>query len=235
MSVTGGNGRGRLVLVRHGESEWNVERRIQGQSGTGLSERGRAQAERTAEVLVAAYPGAALASSDLQRCRETVGLFEQASGNEARLTEGLRERHFGRWTGMLAEEVRRDDHERWERWRHGEDVVAEVGGESTPDLAGRVTSTIAGLLEDVAGGVLICVTHGGPVWHGTHALLGLDGAVLGGVANASVTELDVDGGGSRLVSWNQVTHLPVELRELGGGRGRGTAGDEEHDAPVTGR
>lgn len=221
----------RLVLIRHGESEWNVARRVQGQSGTGLSERGRRQAVRTAELAAEVYRGAVLAASDLQRCRETVEPFAAALGVEARMHEGLRERHFGDWTGELATDIAAADPDRWERWKAGEDVIGEVGGEDTPALVSRVTRTVRDLLERADGRAVVCVTHGGPVWHGTQALLGLDERVLGGVANCGITELDLDGDhGTRLVSWNQIAHLPPELR-MGQSRG-GRPSDDQEGPPV---
>lgn len=204
----------RLLLVRHGESEWNVERRIQGQSGTGLTERGRAQAQQTAELLAAAYPDALLASSDLQRCLESVSPLEELLGREARTEPGLRERHFGEWTGRLNVDVAEEDPERWKRWRTGEDVFHEVGGEDSATLARRALTTIRRLVDEAAGRPVVCMTHGGPVWHGTQALLRLHHRVLGGVANGSVTEINVEPMASRLLSWNQVVHLPLELRTI---------------------
>ncbi|MDP8931925.1 MAG: histidine phosphatase family protein [Actinomycetota bacterium] len=202
----------RLVLVRHGESEWNVERRIQGQSGPGLTRRGREQAQQTAELLAAAYPDALLATSDLQRCLESVAPFEELLGREAKTDPGLRERHFGEWTGRLNVDVAEEDPERWKRWRAGEDVFEEMGGEDSATLARRAVTTIRRLLDEAAGRPVICMTHGGPVWHGAHALLRLPDRVLGGVANGSVTEINVESVASRLISWNQVVHLPLELR-----------------------
>lgn len=222
----------RLVLVRHGESEWNVERRIQGQSGTGLSERGRAQADRTARLLADAYPDALLAGSDLQRCRETVAPLVDRLGRDCRYEVGLRERDFGRWTGVLASEVVGADPEVWERWRAGGDVVAEVGGEDSATLVDRVVTTLERLLADAGDRPVVCVTHGGPVWHGTAALLGLGDRVLGGVVNCSVTELEIAADHRRLVGWNQVTHLPLELRMVR----RAVAGKEaaDEDSPPVG-
>lgn len=231
----------RLVLVRHGESEWNVERRIQGQSGTGLTGRGREQAQQTAELLVTAYPKALLASSDLQRCLESVAPLEELLRRGARAEPGLRERHFGEWTGRLSADVAEEDPERWKRWRAGEDVIGQVGGEDTPTLAMRAVTTIRRLLEEAVGRPVICVTHGGPVWHGTQALLRLHDRVLGGVANGSVTEIDVQGGTCRLITWNQVVHLPLELRMVKRGAGGPPSGEVSsipggadigpHDAP----
>lgn len=221
----------RLVLVRHGESEWNVERRIQGQAGTGLSERGRRQSVATAALIAEVYPGALLASSDLQRCRETAGPFAALLDGGPEWHEGLRERHFGDWTGELASTVAETDPDRWRRWIGGEDVIGEVGGEDSPTLVARVTGAVRSLLQRADGRPVVCITHGGPVWHGTRALLGLSDRILGGVANCSITELDAGADEStRLVSWNQVAHLPPDLR-VGRSRG-GRPADDQEGPPV---
>lgn len=199
-----------LVLVRHGESLWNAERRIQGQAGSGLSDLGRSQAEHTAEWIAAAWPRARVVSSDLQRCRETAAPLEARLGVAATLEPALRERDFGRWSGQLLDDVRADDRDRWQRWRAGEDVIGEVGGESSDELATRVVAALTRLLWELDDdGVGVAVTHGGPVWHGTHAMLDLTSGILGGVANASVTVLGSSGGPAWLQAWNQVGHLPV--------------------------
>lgn len=211
----------RLQLVRHGESEWNVERRIQGQSGTGLSARGREQAARTAEVIAHAHPDAALVTSDLERCRLTAEPIAARLGVEPRVEPGLRERDFGAWTGRLPPEIAAADRERWERWRAGEDVVAEAGGEDAATLAARVIAVYRRLAAEVAERPVICVTHGGPILYGTRTLLGLGDGVLRAVANGSITEIAYDGGQATLVSWNQVSHLPAALRaDVGGEEAR---------------
>ena len=205
-----------LVLIRHGETTWNAERRIQGHGGGGLSDRGRAQATATADWLAETYPDAVVYCSDLQRCVETAQPLLASLGREATYTARLRERDFGAWTGLLAEEVADQDEARFARWRDGEDVLAEIGGEPTSALAARVVSA----LEDIAAGLdegatAICVTHGGPIWHGTHGFVGLPHGSLGAVANAGITELADDASwGRRLLSWNQVAHLPVPLRTI---------------------
>ena len=204
-----------LVLVRHGESEWNAARRIQGQAGTGLSQRGRRQAELTAAYLADAFPIARLFTSDLQRCEETVAPIQQATGIEAVREKGLRERDFGRWTGKLVTEAAVNDPGTWDRWRDGHDVVGELGGESTEVFGLRVVETLEAILEVTEDGTTsVCVTHGGPVWQGTRALLDLPERSIGGVANASVTEIICDDSawGRRLLTWNQIAHLPTDLR-----------------------
>jgi broad specificity phosphatase PhoE len=204
----------RLVLVRHGESLWNAERRIQGQACAGLSPRGHAQAAATAVALAAAHPDAQLFTSDLQRTRETAGPLEAALGRAAVADDRLRERSFGAWEARLRDEVSAAEADRWRRWLDGEDVVVEVGGESAQQLTDRVDEVLRELLaatED--GGVTIAVTHGGPVWHGVHHLAGLAPGTFAGVDNASCHHLLAAGNGSILVDrWNEVGHLPVHLR-----------------------
>jgi glucosyl-3-phosphoglycerate phosphatase len=236
----------RLVLVRHGESLWNAEARIQGQRCAGLSEIGHAQAKATAAFLAAVYPAAQLASSDLQRTLETARPLAEALGREPVEDRRLRERSFGAWEGRLRAEVIVEDAARWQRWLDGDDVVGEVGGESALQLADRVTPALRHLLDATpAGGTTIAVTHGGPVWHGTHRLLGLRPGTLGGVGNTSVTELVTFDGRSTGVGvspapvvldrWNELAHLPLELRTGWTPTVTAAAAAEGSDAPPVGR
>jgi broad specificity phosphatase PhoE len=202
----------RLVLVRHGQSEWNAQHRVQGQSGAGLTDLGHRQAEHTAEWVRRTHPDARLVSSDLRRCRQTVAPIAAALGTDVVEDPQVRERSFGRWEGLSLDEVQAADPDLWARWRSGEDVVAEVGGETGDQLADRVTAALTAHADARDGGTVVVVTHGGPVWYGMHALLGLPWATLGGVGNAAVTELVRGGHGWWCESWNQTAHLPVELR-----------------------
>ena len=150
-------------------------------------------------------------------------------GVELNLDERLRERRFGAWEGRLRAEVIREDRGRWDRWLDGEDVVAEVGGETAGELARRAVGVFEDLLERTDdGGVTIAVSHGGTIWHGVHTLLGLPIPSLGGVANASVATVVHwdDGGGFALDRWNEVAHL--DLATVPDDR-------ETSDAPPVGR
>ncbi len=202
---------GRLLLVRHGESIWNRERIVQGQDGPGLTDRGHEQAAHLGRWLTDEVgDDAAFVSSDLVRCRETAAPFAELLGRDPTAHEDLRERHFGEWQGIPRDEIEARDPELWERFRAREDVVGEAGGESTPDLNGRVVPRLRELAA--AAPVTVVVTHGGPVWHGTHALLGVEEGVFGLVSNASVTVLDVEPDWAGLLAWNQVGHLQPALR-----------------------
>jgi glucosyl-3-phosphoglycerate phosphatase len=220
----------RLVLVRHGESIWNAEGRIQGQECAGLSETGHAQAKVTGHALAEAYPDAHVVTSDLLRCQQTAAPLLEGLAVEPTVDPRLRERSFGAWEGRLRAEVAAADAERVERWRAGEDVIGEVGGETAAMLADRVGPVLRELLAAVPDeGVTIAVTHGGPVWHGTHLLLGLPLGTLGTVDNASVTVLSSwTGQDVVLHRWNETAHLPVELRT-------GWVPSLTSDAPPVGR
>jgi glucosyl-3-phosphoglycerate phosphatase len=227
----------RLVLVRHGESLWNAEGRIQGQRCAGLSATGHEQAKAVARSLAESYPDAVLVTSDLQRTLETVAPLEAELGRAARVDAGLRERSFGAWEGRLREDVQREDVERWGRWVAGEDVVPELGGESGSQLIDRVVPVLRGLIVSTpVDGVTVAVTHGGPVWHGTHELLGMRRGTLGSVGNGAVTEFVTwtmrgapDAGETVVLDrWNQLTHLPSELRTTWSPR-------QSSDAPPVGR
>jgi broad specificity phosphatase PhoE len=217
----------RLVLVRHGESVWNAERRVQGQSCAGLSDLGRQQAERVGAALAARWPDAVLVASDLPRCRDTAAPAAAGLGATVHHDPVLRERAFGRWEGWTREDLLARDGDRFRRWRAGDaTVLTEVGAEPDQVLQARAGGAFAGLLgiggggpawpETVAtAGTIIAVTHGGTIFHGLVALLGLDARRLGPLDNASVTELVLGGGGPvpddatvpRLVRFNETAHL----------------------------
>lgn len=212
-----------VVLVRHGESLWHLEGRVQGQSGGGLSEAGRVQADHTARFVAGEFPGALVVASDLRRGRDSAAPLWGLTGQPERVDAGLRERDFGTWTDRSTSQIACEEPERWARWRRDRDIAADLGGEDTAALVARVAATLWRLVDEAGDRPLVCVTHGGPIWHGAQHLLGARENLLGGVATASVSELEVDAAGTRggrtrtvrLRSWNQVAHLPPEVRACG--------------------
>jgi broad specificity phosphatase PhoE len=207
----------RLVLVRHGESVWNVEKRVQGQECRGLTADGHVQARRTGALLATWLGEAAVVSSDLGRCVDTAAPIAAALGVDPVVDAALRERSFGRWEGMTRDELEQDDSGRYLRWRAGEDVIAEVGGESDATLRERSARAFAALLDGAAqeSGTVVAVTHGGTIWYGIHELLRINGYRLGAVQNASVTELVIGTRGPagldpalpQLARFNETSHL----------------------------
>jgi probable phosphoglycerate mutase len=181
---------GAIHLVRHGESGWNAERRVQGQSehAPALTALGRAQARAAAELLAELAPHAGLVvSSDLPRARETALLVAVALGLPLRCDPDLRERSLGELEGR-----RLDDPE-------GGGTVAEAvaalwrepwrrppGGESVGDLHRRIHATLGRLAGGMPAG-LIVITHGGPIRVATAASVAAVRHLP--VGNASVTTL----------------------------------------------
>jgi glucosyl-3-phosphoglycerate phosphatase len=207
----------RLIVVRHGESLWNAERRLQGHEGVGLSDRGRVQARLSAEWVAAAHPDAHLVSSDLERAVETADAFAAALGRPASLAHELRDRDLGAWSGRAFAELQRDEPDRLARWRAGGDIFPEVGGESNAALVARWAADVRSRLDGLGDrGVLVVVSHGGPIFWGVPQLCGLPDGVLGPPANCGISVLEwrggLDGRPARLLAWNQTTHLAPALR-----------------------
>ncbi|BCW97737.1 MAG: phosphoglycerate mutase [Armatimonadota bacterium] len=196
-----------LTLVRHGESQWNAVRLIQGHLDSPLSEEGRAQARAlSARFQPDEYD--CVFSSDLSRALETGRL---ALGNDAEiiLEPRLREHCFGRWQGLSPEEVQRRFPEEWSRYRADPLSVRPEGGESVTDLRDRVAGLLDEWHERLAGERVLVFTHGGVVRVSVMLALGLPLSPWGRlrVPNASVTSLEFRRDGARLLCFGSVGHL----------------------------
>jgi broad specificity phosphatase PhoE len=149
-----------LLLARHGETDWNRERRWQGHADPPLNDSGREQARALARELAAVRPSAVY-TSDLARSYETAAIVAGKLGLPVRADARLREVDVGEWSGLLWSEIEERYPEGAARrlaggtgWEHGEEYSA---------MAERV---VAALLEIAAahdGGRVLVVTHGGPV------------------------------------------------------------------------
>jgi broad specificity phosphatase PhoE len=132
-------------LVRHGETEWNYDKRIQGHTDIPLNARGRVQAEALGSRL-AATPLDRIYTSDLARARETAGIIAAAQPLEISVetTQDLRECNYGRWEGLTRDEVSRQFEEDWKNWIKGGRIGSPTGGEDFLSLvlrAGRAFDT----------------------------------------------------------------------------------------------
>lgn len=187
----------RLVLLRHGQTEYNAGSRMQGQLDTELSELGRDQAAAAAEVLAKRQP-LLIVSSDLQRALDTAMTLGDRAGIAVQVDKRLRETHLGDWQGLTHQEVDTMAPGARVAWR--EDARwAPHGGESRVDVADRsvpvVTELVAGQSEwglDGSDRPVVLVAHGGLIAALTAGLLGLpvdSWPVLGGMGNASWVQL----------------------------------------------
>lgn len=182
----------RLVLWRHGRTEWNATKRFQGQSDTPLDEVGHAQAERAAKLLSELEPSK-LAASDLQRAHDTARYLSAITGLPIQTHQGLRETGAGAWEGLYQHELVSKHADQLRAWVLGEDVVPGETGEKRTVVAARMRAAIDELLADVPeDGVLVVTTHGGAARAVTGTLLELPvkyWAAFGGLANAAWTVL----------------------------------------------
>jgi broad specificity phosphatase PhoE len=142
-----------ILLARHGESDWNRERRVQGHADRPLNETGREQARGLAEEL-ADEPIDAVYSSDLLRAYETARVVAERKGLSVTAVPDLREKHFGTWEGLTDEEV---------LVRYPEARRGHWGdGETTEEMAGRVVEALRRIAAAHPDGRVLVVTHGGP-------------------------------------------------------------------------
>ena len=148
-----------LLLVRHGETDWNREQRWQGHSQTRLNEVGREQARRVAEQLDAVD---VVYSSDLARARETADILAVPLGLEVRLDARLRERRLGAWEGLTAEEIETAFADAHRRWQAGEGAGAD-DAEPFEDFGARVRSFLEDVLRSHPDETVLVVGHGGPI------------------------------------------------------------------------
>ncbi|HEX4143599.1 MAG TPA: histidine phosphatase family protein [Pirellulales bacterium] len=152
-----------LLLVRHGETAWNVEHRLQGQrADLPLTERGRAQAAATSCYLKSWSIGSAYCS-DALRARQTAQTICDVRGLSPVETPSLRELDFGDWEGLTHEQARDGDPIRVRAWEQNPLAWAPPGGESLEQLAHRVQSFVQGLLREHVNETVLLVSHGGPL------------------------------------------------------------------------
>jgi probable phosphoglycerate mutase len=149
-----------ILLVRHGETDWNANRRIQGQTNSSLNERGRAQARALADEL-AGEPIAAVYSSDLDRARETAEIIAARLDLPVVVDPALRERNFGSWEGRTVDELEERWPGAWARWRNGNEGQGDV--EDHLELAARVRDAIHRLAAAHPGERILVVAHGGAI------------------------------------------------------------------------
>jgi probable phosphoglycerate mutase len=198
-----------LLLVRHGVTIWNRERRFQGQIDTPLSDQGLAQAKRLAARL-RGQPVAAVYASDLARARQTAEPIAQALGLPLQVDPGLRERAYGRFEGMTWDDIARELPEAFARWRAREpDFEIPGGGETLVALTRRVAAVLDGAVQRHRGERVVMVTHGGVLdsMYRIASGLPLQAPRNHELLNASLNTIGWDGGRFAVHAWADVSHL----------------------------
>jgi len=163
----------RVVLLRHGRTEWNATGRFQGQLDSPLDLIGRAQAVAAA-VAVAPMQPDALVSSDLARALDTASAVSDESGNDIAIDPRLREIDLGQWQGLTRAEARAQFPDEYARWQAGEDS-RRGGGETYAEVGTRAVECVQDWLDQVGpGSLLVAVTHGGTARATIGTLLGME-------------------------------------------------------------
>ncbi len=198
----------RVVVIRHGQTAWNAELRLQGHTDIALDGTGQWQAQQLALAL-ASEGIDTIYSSDLQRAHDTALALAQTTGAAVHAQAGLRERHFGFLEGCTYAEIdqRWPTDARW--WRQRDAVAMPGGGESLLQFSNRCVGTALQLAARHAGGVVALVAHGGVLdcLYRAATGVGLGAPRSWQLGNATINRLLWTPQGFSLVGWNDDQHL----------------------------
>jgi broad specificity phosphatase PhoE len=199
----------RLLFLRHGETDWNVVRRIQGWKGTSLNRLGLRQARVAAERL-RTWEFSAVVSSDLKRTRQTAHAVADKLGLKVHCWTEARERCFGEWEGKSIEQVLK-------RFKLGPGQRVDPflsfdppGGEDMKTFAHRTRNLLDRLEKEYQGKTILVVTHGGPIRIAACLALGITVEkyfLLGRPGNTSLSMIESQGGVRWLNFYNDTSHL----------------------------
>lgn len=198
-----------LILLRHGETEWNLTGRWQGQAAdTPLTDLGREQARIVARRL-RSYRISAIYSSDLLRAFETAQIVGQALGLTPMAEPGLRESDIGAWTGLTWDEITARFPDEVTAMFAGQDV-RRGGGESYGEMQARLAAALDRIIARHAGQTVLLVGHGAALRTLIAHVLGADLAQMHRIAiggNTALSVVQAQRNGLRLVSYNDTAHL----------------------------
>ena len=199
----------RLLLARHGQTEWNADRRFQGHTDVSLSARGRAQAHALGRAL-RGRPVTAAYVSPMKRAVETAEIALADAGIPFTPIEALRELSLGEWEGCTVDEIRQQDGDPYAAWLRAPLDCPPPGAEPLPEVRDRVVAAVDLIGEAHGEGDALIIAHGGVISVYACHLLGCSFNQLWRlrVDNCSLTVVQTP----RLVTLNDTHHLPDELQ-----------------------
>ena len=207
------------MLVRHGQSTWNREHRIQGQLDPPLSTEGRRQAELVGRRL-AGRRIEGFYASDLKRAWETAQAIGAAIGHAPEASPGLREIYLGEWEGLRTDELAQRFPDAWARWNEEPDWDLVPGGEGAEPFESRVAAALDAIFERHTHGDVLVVTHGGVIQVALHRVVGRPshGLFPFKIQNASISVVEKRDGRMIIDGSNDIGHLePALVTEPGPG------------------
>ena len=202
----------RVLAIRHGETAWNVDTRIQGKLDIGLNDNGRKQAERLGAALAKNHvqePISAIYSSDLWRAYDTALSISKFTNVSIVSDEGLRERGFGVFEGKTFDEIAQLWPDQSKRWRQRDPDFCPEGGESLHQFTDRILKASQDLAARHAGQQIALVAHGGvmDVLYRAATGQGIQAPRTWSLGNAVINRLLWTPIGFTLVGWNDAQHL----------------------------
>lgn len=202
----------RITALRHGETAWNVDTRIQGQLDISLNAMGYWQAER-AGIALASESVDAIISSDLARAYETALAVAKHHGCDVQIDRDLREREFGSFQGKTFAEIEAQMPEQAALWRKRVPDFSPGGGESLLIFRERVAQCLRRLAAQYAGKHIIIVSHGGvmDIVYREATQLDLQAPRSWQLGNASINRVLFNGEHFSLVGWSDISHLSNPL------------------------
>jgi probable phosphoglycerate mutase len=209
-----------VLLVRHGETAWNAERRLQGHLDIALNAEGERQAAAVARALAGVHIDAVV-SSDLQRASQTAQAIASAHQLPVQVERGLRERCYGGFEGLLYTEIEQRFPHEFAKWQARDvDAVLPAGanlGESFRQFYERATGAILSRAARYPGQTIVLVAHGGVLECAYSCALGmsLETPRTFAIPNASINRFTFEDGKLTLISWGEIDHLQrVAMDEL---------------------
>jgi probable phosphoglycerate mutase len=201
-----------LILIRHGETDWNRELRFQGHIDVPLNDIGHEQARRLG-LRLAGEPVQQLISSDLLRTQQTAAPAALQLGLDIVTTTSLREQNFGIAEGLRADELQQLHPRAWEDWLEFREDHAMPQGESPIDFHARAIAALGRIATEHAGLRVLVVTHGGVldmVWRTVHGL-GLNGPRRSDIPNAGFNRIRIADAAAperiEILDWADTRHL----------------------------
>lgn len=200
----------RFCLVRHGETDWNAERRLQGHTDIDLNARGMAQAEQMARAIKRVnLRFDVLFTSDLQRAAKTAKAIEKLFATSAFANAELRERHLGALQGLTTDEAPQLEPDLWKSHLSRNITEHLRGGESIKQFANRINTALEKIRKQYLGKTILLVSHGGALdmMYRIASNQPLDAEKAVAVPNASLNWISHDGHAWKVDSWADTSHL----------------------------
>jgi len=205
----------RLCIVRHGETAWNAEHRVQGQLDVPLNAIGQAQALAAAKVL-AREKFDVIYSSDLSRARQTAAPTAERLSMQVAIDPALRERHYGIFERLTYAEIKEKFPEDYARFHARDPDYDFRTGESLKDFSARSIAVVSKIAKECEGQSILVFTHGGVLDYLYRFITGLSLSAERdfGIPNAGLNRVEVTSAAWQIRAWADVAHLDRALDDL---------------------